>query len=157
MPPSSATSKKAAPTELSDGRFAVRFAETDQDCITIHRFLCMVAGPVLFCPIDAEKSMSEILRVRDEGVSIMASFDDLLVGALGLVSTTWWYGHGRFLTDRWFFTLPQLHHLGVAGRLQAEAQLIAKDSNMDLVINGKMRRRSNRVAYTLPSVTPQET
>jgi hypothetical protein len=87
----------------------IRPAESEQDVILIHRFLCGVAGPVLHCPINGEKSIAEVCRVvqdKDYGFAFMAFEGTDLVGTIGAIFVPWWYGDDHFFTDRWFFCLP---------------------------------------------------
>ena len=140
----------------------ISYAETDQDVIAIHRFLCVVSHPVLYCDIDPVESITEVDRVRKEGAAIMAKIDGELVGSLGLIKVKWWYGNARdpkafFLTDRWFFDIPTLHHRGVGTALKAEGAAVALSLTIPLIINGKMRRfdRSG-VMFSKPEVHPAE-
>ncbi len=126
----------------------IRFAETDDDVITIHKFLCVLAQPVLLCPIDAKKSVTEIFRIvhdRSYGFALMAEINGELVGSLGIICPDWWYGNGRFFTDRWLFVFDALHNAGVGTALIAEAAAIATAADLDLIINGKPVKR-NRAA-----------
>ncbi len=140
----------------------VSYAEDDLDCIELHRFLCIVAQGVLFAPIDPNASMAEVMRVRDQGAALLVRKDGHLIGTLGLVKAQWWYNpaHG-FLTDRWFFLLPQFQHSAAAVQLLAEAAAIASQSGLDLVINGHMRRRAKAlgrgVIFTHPKVVVADT
>ena len=138
---------------MSDRQFEIDFATTDDDAVELHRFLCVIAQPVLMAPIDANDSMAEVLRVMKEGAAITARINGELVGALGIIAVSWWYNKAfSFMTDRFFFTYPQLHHLGIGARLVAEAKIIADQAAMQLVVNGHLRRRSNGVAFTHPTV-----
>jgi hypothetical protein len=138
---------------MSDRQIEITFASTDEDAIELHRFLCIIAQPVLMVPIDAQDSMAEILRVMKEGAAITARINGELVGSLGIIAVPWWFNTKQsFMTDRWYFTYPTLYHLGIGARLEAEAKLIADQAGMYLIINGHMRRRSNGVAFTRPKV-----
>jgi hypothetical protein len=138
---------------MSDRQIEITFASTDEDAIELHRFLCVIAQPVLMAPIDAQDSMTELLRVIKDGAAITARINGELVGALGIVAVPWWYSTKHsFMTDRFFFTYPALYHLGVGARLEAEAKIIADQAGMYLIINGHLRRRSNGVAFTRPKV-----
>lgn len=158
-PPSSATSKKEDRLELPD--LAVRYAADDEDLIEIHRFLCIVAQPVLFCQINAQRSVQEIGRIihGGGGFALMAELNGHLVGTMGVVRVPWWYGAGDernpddfFLTDRWLFALPQFQHAGVGTRLVAEAAAAAHAIGNEIIINGHMRRRGNGLVFTRPHV-----
>lgn len=121
----------------------IRYATTDEDCVEIHKFLCVISQPVLLAPIDAQDSINEVLRVRDGGAAIMAEANGHLVGSLGIIAVSWWYNtKAEFLTNRWLFVYPQFHHTGVGAKLLAEASAIAVNANLELVIVSQARRRT---------------
>lgn len=134
----------------------MRYAENDEDHIAIHQFLCIVAQPALHCEIDAHKSMAEVVRVANDDVALMAEKNGHLVGTLGLIRPVWWYGLSHFLTDRWFFVIPTMTNQGIGAALLAEAAAIGFQSNLMLIINGKMHHRAktlgNGVWFTQPLV-----
>src|SRR6184192_3504775 len=107
LPHSSPTSKTAEPSSRPDA-IEIRYAMTDDDVIAIHRFLLVVAQPAMHCPVDPHKSLLEVLRVAKEEAALMAVKDGMLVGTMGIIKPTWWYGQGEFLVDRWHFVLPDL-------------------------------------------------
>jgi GNAT superfamily N-acetyltransferase len=138
---------------------AVRFAATDDDVIAIHRFLCVAAQPVLLDEIDALKSVTEINRIvhdRKYGFALIAEINGELVGSLGVICPTWWYGRGRFFTDRFFFVFPALTNAGIGAALIAEAAAVATAAGLDLIINGKFVRRNRSagrgVVFTSPKL-----
>lgn len=159
--PSSLICKKAEPDARTKA-FEVTYADGDEDCIELHRFLCIVAQGVLFAPIDPAASMAEVIRVRDQGAALMVKADGHLIGTLGLVKSQWWYNPEKgFLTDRWYFLLPQFHHSAAAAQLLGEASAIATQAGLDLVINGHMRRKAKAlgrgVIFTHPIVVSVDT
>jgi hypothetical protein len=116
----------------------IRYAETDDDIIMMHRFLCVVAGPLLPGRIDPKKSATEVWRVTKQEVALMAVQDNILIGTLGLVQPDFWWGKVHFLANRWFFTLPRSR----AGRpLLKEARAIARASALELHIYDEQRGR----------------
>lgn len=128
----------------------IRYAESDDDIINIHRFLLAVAAPTLPGPVDPVLSIHEVWRVVTHEVALMAIRDDKLVGTLGIIQASHWWGKVGFWANRWFFTLPGSR----AGKpLLAEAKKIAVGTEMELQIfdeNGgrirvfnKSSRRSN--------------
>lgn len=107
---------------------AIRYAETDDDVIAIHRFLCAVAKPP--APIDAKDSISEIWRVCAEDVGLMAVHDSRLVGTIGIIKVPYWFNRGLgYLTNRWFEFVPG--H-GIQKPLLHEARAIAQASDLVL-------------------------
>ena len=129
----------------------VRPAENDEDAVAIFRFLCAVATPVLHCPINHEKSFAEIRRVvteRDYGFAYLALEDGQLVGTLGAIFVSWWYGDDHFFTDRWFFTLPG--HRWAGPRLLAEGDAIAREVGVPLIVNLKQRRTTAATTFVQP-------
>lgn len=123
--------------------FTIRYAEkTDEEIVRIHHFVALVAGPVLFVPIDPVKSVNEISRVvRDQtyGFALVAEIKGEIVGSIGLVAPDFWYGNGTFFTDRWFFTYPALHHHGIGVALEAYARATIPEE-IPLIINGKLKK-----------------
>src|SRR5437868_1757616 len=85
----------------------IRYAQTDQDVIHVHQYLCVVAGPTLPGPIDPQASATEVWRCATQDVVLMAMVGDRLVGTLGLVKPPfWWNPSLGFLANRFFFVLP---------------------------------------------------
>jgi hypothetical protein len=122
--------------------FIVDYGQTDQDCLDVHLFLCVVGGPTLLAPIDAQDSIAEIMRVRDQGVIINARKEGHLIGTMGIMLVPWWYNtKKKFFTNRWWSVLPQFKHLGVGVRLEAEAAAIGYDAGIPVVIMSHAKRR----------------
>jgi GNAT superfamily N-acetyltransferase len=131
----------------------IRPAESDEDAARIFRFLTAVAAPVLHCPINPDKSFAEIRRViaeRDYGFAYMAFENDRLVGTLGAIFVSWWYGDDHFFTDRWFFSAPG--HRWAGARLLAEADAIARQVGVPLIVNLKQRRTTAAVTFVQPAL-----
>ena len=135
----------------------IRPAESDEDAVAIFRFLAAVAPPVLHCPINGEKSLAEILRVirdRDYGFAYLALEDGVLVGTLGAIFVSWWYGEDHFFTDRWFFTLKAARWAGP--RLLAEGDAIAREVGVPLIVNLKQRRTTAAVTFVQPTLLGED-
>jgi hypothetical protein len=137
----------------------IRAADSDADALAIHRFLATVATPVLHCAINPAKSLAEVRRVvtdRDYGFALMALERDALVGTIGAIFVPWWYGDDHFFTDRWFFALPRspgTSSRGWAGpRLLAEADAVAREVGVPLIVNLKQRRTTAAVTFVKPVV-----
>lgn len=143
MPHFSKTSSAAAPTATPE--ITVRFAETDHDAVAIHRFLLVVAGPAMRCPVNPIKSLEEVCRVIAQEAALMAIVDGFLVGTLGIIKPTWWYGDGAFLTDRWHFVLPDHRHGAVDEALMEEAFKLADNAGLEFVDQGKIRERRGKL------------
>ena len=140
----------AAPRPGNAARL-IRAAASEEDARAIHRFLCAVAPPVLHCPVNAEKSFAEVRRVvadRDDGFAHLALADGVLVGTIGAIFVSWWYGDDHFFTDRWFFTLAD--HRWAGPRLLAEADAIARAVGVPLIVNLKQRRTTAAVTFVKP-------
>lgn len=131
----------------------IRYATVDDDVIAIHRFLLVIAQPVLLGPVDPVKSLLEIIRITKEGVAIMALIDDYLVGTLGLMQMTWWYGPGTALVDRWNFCVPECRNGSIGQVLEMEAQSIAATAGLKFINQGKIRERKGRYLM-MPRLTP---
>jgi hypothetical protein len=145
----------------------IRFAESDQDVIAIHGFLCVVAGPMLPGSIDAHDSSVEVWRVVNHECALMAidNRSGLLVGTLGLVKGKFWWGKQEFLGNRWFFTLPDSH---TAKPLLEEGVRFAKDLGLELhiydetkgrltILNKSPLRRDFNPVLARPTVEPEPT
>jgi len=143
---------RADPPHKGEGTARViRPAESEHDAEMIFRFLCNAATPVLHCPINREKAFAEVRRVvgdRDYGFAYLAFEDGALVGTLGAIFVSWWYGDDSFFTDRWFFTLPG--HRWAGPRLLAEGDAIARDVGVPLIVNLKQRRTTAAVTFVKP-------
>jgi hypothetical protein len=165
--------RKADFRHLTSDIRSLRAASSDADVVLIHRFLCRVAGPVLHCPINGEKSIAEVHRVvtdRDYGFAFMAfeggtpgskPAPDLirgpgarLVGTIGAIFVPWWYGDDHFFTDRWFFCLPG--HRWAGPRLLAEADAIARAVGVPLIVNLKQRRTTAAVTFVASALLVQD-
>jgi GNAT superfamily N-acetyltransferase len=133
-----------------------RYAESDDDIVAIHRFLCAVSIPLLWAPIDAQDSINEVYRVVRQECAVIAIVDNLMVGTMGLMRMNWWYNTKYcFMVDRWFFTLPEATNKGVGARLKAEAEIIAKGAGIPLFIMGKWRK-DKRVPVISPRIFPNQ-
>lgn len=124
--------------------------------IAIHRFLLVVAQPVLLGPVDPVKSLVEVIRITKEGASIMALIDGYLVGTMGLMQMTWWYGPGTALVDRWNFCLPACRNGTVGQALDDEAMSIAAQSGLNYINQGKIRQRHARYQMFPRLIPPPE-
>jgi hypothetical protein len=126
----------------------ISYAKTDQDCLDIHLFLCLVAQPHLMTSIDANDSINGILDARDNGHIIIAKHDDHILGTLGLIRMNWWYNtKQKFLTNRFFFCLPQFKHLGVGTRLEQEAMAIGQELGLPVLIVSHTKQRNSSRPY----------
>jgi hypothetical protein len=99
----------------------------------------IVAKPAMRCPINVEKSLLEIIRVAKYEAAIMVLHNDIMVGTMGIIKPTWWYGDGAFMTDRWHFVLPAFMHTPTASALMDEAKAIAAIAGLEFIHQGKIR------------------
>lgn len=125
----------------------VRYGESEDDAVGTYMFLLAMASSSLLGEPDANKALEEIRRIQRDGASLLAFVDGKLAGAMGLMKVEWWYGHDSFLTNRWFFILPDLKFKGVGARLLAEAKAIADQADLRLIIIGHKRARSNGIHF----------
>lgn len=129
---------------------------TDEEICAIHRFLMVVAEPVLQCPINVVKSLDEIIRVVKFEAAIMVMHGETMVGTMGIIRPTWWYGDADFLTDRWHFVMPAFMHTPTAALLMTEALEIARIAGLKFLHNGKIRAGKDGVLRLMPKIyTPQ--
>lgn len=117
----------------------IRYASSDADVVAIHGFLCVVAAQTLPGKIDGPDSATEVWRVVNHDVALMAMRGDVLVGTMGIVNPKfWWNGKIKFLANRWFFTLPGSKS---ARPLLREAKAIAGASDLELHIYDENKGR----------------
>jgi hypothetical protein len=112
----------------------------------------LVAQAAMRCPVNAVKSLHEIIRVAKFEAAIMVLHDGMLVGTMGVIKPTWWYGDGAFLTDRWHFVLPDFMHSEAASVLFAEAKAIAAAAGLEFIHQGKIRGEKGGVLRMRPTV-----
>lgn len=117
----------------------IRYAQTDADVQAIHRFLLVVAQDAMRAPVDPLKSLIEVIRVTKDEVALMAIYNGVLVGTMGIICPEWWYADGRFMTDRWHFVLPAFRNGVVNEELMAEALRVAQAANLEFIHQGKIR------------------
>ena len=121
----------------------IEYAKTDQECLDVHLFLCVVSQPHLMAPIDPEDSIKGVLDVRDNGFILTVKKDGNLVGSLGLTEMSWWFNTKmNFLTNRWFFIAPQLRHSGIGVLLENEAMVIGEELDLPVLIVSHTKRRN---------------
>jgi len=132
----------------------IRYATTDEEICAIHRFLMIVAeqAGALRCPINVVKSLDEIIRVAKFEAAIMVMLGDSMVGTMGIIKPSWWYGDADFLTDRWHFVMPAFMHTPTAELLMTEARSIASIAGLEFIHNGKLRAGKDGVLRRMPKV-----
>jgi hypothetical protein len=116
----------------------------------------IVARPALHCDIDVIKSLNEIIRVAKFEAALMLMQGDIMVGSMGLIRPTWWYGNGMFLTDRWHFVLPEFSNTPAAALLMSDAVKIAQSAGLEFIHQGKIRPAKNGVPRLMPRAYPPE-
>lgn len=129
----------------------VRFAQSDQDVINIHLFLCAIAGPMLPGPINPQKSIEEVWRVVSDEVALMAIEDDRLIGTMGIVRPGFWWGDLHFLVNRWLFAIPGSkawrpllkEALAIASASELELHIISEERGKVLILNKSKLRGSH--------------
>jgi hypothetical protein len=118
----------------------------------IHQLLLVLAAPAMLCPVNVVKSLLEVIRVSRDEVALMLVRDDRLIGTMGIINPTWWYGDGGFLTDRWHFVLPEVMNTPAAELLMDEAIKIAEAAGTIFVHQGKIRKGKRGVHRLMPRV-----
>lgn len=127
---------------VDDAPITIDYGETDQDCVDLHLFLCLVGGPLMIEPIDAHDSIQGIIEVRETGAIINAKKEGHLIGSLGLIKMNWWYNHSKFfLTNRWWAVLPAFKFAGVGAMLEGEAAAIGVQAGLPVIITSHAKRR----------------
>jgi hypothetical protein len=136
----------------------IRYGSTDAELCAIHRMCLIMLKPQMRCLVNPVKSLLEIVRVAKENVAIMAMMHgDTLIGTLGLMRATWWYGDADFLTERWLAVAPVAHHGEVYQMLTDEAKKIAAEAGMEFILQGKIRRGKDGLPHYMPRAFPPET
>lgn len=130
----------------------IRYAENEQDMVAMHEFLLVVAQPAMQCPVNVVKSLQEIIRVTRDEVALMLVRDGRLIGTMGIINPTWWYGDDGFLTDRWHFVLPDFDHTADSAMLLDEAVKIASAAGLKFYHQGRIRQGKNGVMRLMPRV-----
>lgn len=130
----------------------IRYAETEHDVTAIHQFLLEHAKAATRCEVDFRKSLFEVLRVCNDEVAIMCFLNGELVGTLGMMEVTWWYGPGAFLTDRWHFCKPEHYNGPVNTAIMDEARKIASEAGLEFIHQGKIRGEKGGVVRMTPRV-----
>jgi hypothetical protein len=155
--PSSMTANVAVntvPLKLVEHRdvseIEIRYAATDEDVCNIHKFLLIVARPLMRCPVNVVKSLNEIIRVAKYEAALMVIHNGVMVGTMGLIKPEWWYGDGEFLTERWHFVLPSFENTQAAKALMDEAKAIAALAEIEFIHQGRIRPPKNGVSLMMP-------
>jgi hypothetical protein len=112
--------------------------------------LLIVATPAMRCPVNIIKSLNEIIRVAKFEAALMLIHNGVMVGTMGIINPTWWYGDDGFLTDRWHFVLPSFQNTPTAARLLDEAKQIAGLAGLEFIHQGKIRPAKNGVLRMTP-------
>ena len=146
--------------------FSIRFASGDEDVKRLFHFLVHISIPSQLAPVNAMDAVTEVNRIvygasSGESFAVIAEINGEIVGALGIIKTSWWYNNAvEFLTDRFFFTFPALHNKGVGAALIAQASAISTQLGIDLIIHGKPVRRNKQhgrgVCFVIPTVIHPE-
>jgi hypothetical protein len=160
LPPSSPIASEAVKAPqlklVEKPETIIRYAETDEELCAIHRMLLIVLAPQMRCKVNPVKSLLEIIRVAKENVAIVAMQGDMMVGTLGIIDPTWWYGDDRFLTERWLAVADPAHHSDVYRMLLDEARKISADAGIEFILQGKIRRGKDGLMHYLPKAYPVE-
>lgn len=76
------------------------------------------------------------------GFALVAERAGQMVGTVGVICPEYWYGDVRFFADRWFFAVPDAQR-EIGSALRAEAEAMAREAGLKLVINLKQRGVGN--------------
>lgn len=99
------------------------------------------------------KSLEEVARIVRHEAALMLFEGDVLIGTLGLMKPTWWYGPGEFLTDRWHFVLPSHDGTEASHALLDEAERIAIAAGLKFIHQGRMRKRRSNLYFMWPRIS----
>ncbi len=118
--------------------------------VAIHRFLLVVAQPAMLCPVNVVKSLEEVIRVTRDEVALMLIHNDVMVGTMGIINPTWWYGDAGFLTDRWHFVLPAFDNTPASAMLLDEAIKMAQVAGLQFIHQGRIRQGKKGIYRMMP-------
>ena len=152
LPSSPIVSEAASIVPPDAPEFFIRYAENDDDIIAIHQFLLFITPPVLRCPLDPLKVLHEVIRITRDEVALMLIHKGLLVGSMGIIRPTWWYGDGEFLADRWHFVLPQHDSTEGSQLLMDEALKLGELAGLEFIHQGRIRQGKKGAARMMPRV-----
>ena len=157
------SSQRSLPTvseavNIAPPSIAVRYAETQDDVDHIHQFLLVWAKPAARCPMNSEKIKDEVERIAltDAGVALMLTVDGELVGTLGIINPTWWYGDAGFLADRWHFVREEFDSSEASALLMDEAVKVAAQAGLEFIHQGRIRQGKRGVLRMMPRVYSPE-
>jgi hypothetical protein len=141
----------------SEPVISIRYAETASDVDHIHQFLMIVAKPAARCPMNDEKIKEEVKRIAlSDGVALMLIVDGWMVGTMGIINPTWWYGDEGFLADRWHFVLPKFDSSEASALLMDEAIKVAQEAGLEFIHQGRIRQGKKGVLRMMPRVYSPE-
>lgn len=95
---------------------------------------------VKFMPVNEERAMHYLTTLTHMGFVIVAEKDDEIVGALVLQPAQQWFSDTWYLTDLFFYVLPEWRTTSAADALIRSAKKIAEDNGAMIqmsVINGQ--------------------
>jgi GNAT superfamily N-acetyltransferase len=144
--PSFETAASPPPQDEGAPAVTIRFAQTDDDIVAIHRFMIAhAAAEMAEAEVDALIYMRTIHDTVREGAGLIAMIDGAIAGYLGLWKSQYDYSKASFLHDRGFYVLPA-HRGAVGAALLQEARAIAQEGELTLKIidtnPNKQRRRA---------------
>lgn len=130
----------------------IREPASPDDLVALHKLLLVMGQEVSRAPVNPAKVMQVLVHAvshPDAYTVLMAMDEGDLVGALCLAKSDFWYSDDAFLSDLFFFVLPQ-HRGGEAmPALIAAAEQIgaAADLQVILTINNPRRLRGSRAKF----------
>lgn len=79
---------------------------TPADIEEIGKLLYLMHAEIGIGRVNEPKAREAVTNIVNNGSCILALRKDKIVGALGLVETSWWFGLDNFITDLFFFVDP---------------------------------------------------
>jgi len=91
-------------------------------------------GPLSAINVNLEKGVKWVMYNVDQMAFGVMNDEGRLVGSLGLHRTSPWYSDSEYLTDGWFYVLPEYRKTGVGKMLIDEAKKFADQIKLPLII-----------------------
>tara|TARA_R100001015_G_C4595478_1_gene150697 strand:- start:395 stop:829 length:435 start_codon:yes stop_codon:yes gene_type:complete len=98
-------------------------------------------------PISSYKMTNKITQVLHEGIVLVATNENKLLGSIGgLVATDWW-SNEKYLADLWFYVYPDERKSNIAKTLVSDFIKTGKEAKMKVrlghIFSGDVDRKDN--------------
>ena len=116
-----------------------------EDIEAIIPILLRFYGEVGTVPLDVDKMSAAVVDVIGEGICLLATEDEGVIGILGLMEEEVWYSRSRRIINAFFYVSPDSRHADVGRALLFSARAIAQERGslleIDVINTGRKRGR----------------